>query len=96
MPRCFVLPVIYCLRSHQSNDFRVIQLDEARLQKPEGIREFRFLLRKLRKSDAAEIVWLSDDFPQMDYLQAEDEEKAKDKGKTTARKSATVSEGNDR
>jgi len=24
------------------NDFRVIQLDEARLQEPEGIREFRF------------------------------------------------------
>ena len=55
------------------NDFRVIQLDEARLQKPEGIREFRFFLRKLRKSDAAEIVWLSDDFPQMDYVPVEDE-----------------------
>ncbi len=55
------------------NDFRVIQLDEARLQKPEGIREFRFFLRKLRKSSAAEIVWLSDDFPQMDYVQVEEE-----------------------
>lgn len=55
------------------NDFRVIQLDEARLQKPEGIREFRFFLRKLRKSDAAEIVWLSDDFPQMDYVPVEEE-----------------------
>ncbi|MCG6939022.1 MAG: hypothetical protein LJE83_12745, partial [Gammaproteobacteria bacterium] len=32
----------------KSNDFRVIQLDDARLQKPDGIREFRFLLRKLR------------------------------------------------
>lgn len=58
------------------NDFRVVQLDEARLQKPEGIREFRFFLRKLRKSHAAEIVWLSDDFPQMDYLQVEDEDAA--------------------
>ncbi len=55
------------------NDYRVIQLDEARLQKPEGIREFRFFLRKLRKSQAAEIVWLSDDFPQMDYVQVEEE-----------------------
>ena len=55
------------------NDFRVIQLDEARLQKPDGIREFRFFLRKLRKSQAAEIVWLSDDFPQMDYVQVEEE-----------------------
>ncbi len=56
-----------------SNNFRVIQLDEARLQEPEGIREFRFFLRKLRKSKAAEIVWLSDDFPQMDYVQFEEE-----------------------
>jgi hypothetical protein len=64
-----LLPV----RSEQ-NDFRVIQLDEARLQKPEGIREFRFFLRKLRKSDAAEIVWLSDDFPQMDYVQIDEDE----------------------
>jgi serine/threonine-protein kinase len=56
-----------------SNNFRVIQLDEARLQEPEGIREFRFFLRKLRKSQAAEIVWLSDDFPQMDYVQIEEE-----------------------
>jgi len=55
------------------NDFRVIQLDEARLQKPEGIREFRFFLRKLKKSQTAEIVWLSDDFPQMDYVPLEDE-----------------------
>jgi len=57
----------------ERNDFRVIQLDEARLQKPEGIREFRFFLRKLRKSKAAEIVWLSDNFPQMDYVQVEEE-----------------------
>ncbi len=68
------------------NDFRVIQLDEARLQKPEGIREFRFFLRKLRKSQAAEIVWLSDDFPQMDYLPVEDEvtEPAARRSKTKA------------
>jgi serine/threonine-protein kinase len=53
-----------------SNNFRVIQLDEARLQKPEGIRELRSLLRKLKKSKTAEIVWLSDNFPQMDFVQS--------------------------
>ena len=53
-----------------SNNFRVVQLDEAHLQKPEGIRELRSLLRKLKKSTAAEIVWLSDDIPQMDFVQA--------------------------
>lgn len=53
-----------------TNDLRVIQLDESRLQKPEGIKEFRTLLRKLKKSGTAEIIWLSDDFPQMDYVQA--------------------------
>ena len=76
------------------NDFRVIQLDEARLQTPDGIREFRFFLRKLRKSQAAEIVWLSDDFPQMDYLPLE-EEKPKAKSRTSKSKRAkdkTVSE----
>jgi serine/threonine-protein kinase len=51
----------------ESNNFRVIQLDEARLQKPEGIRELRSLLRKLKKSNTAEIVWLSNNFPQMDF-----------------------------
>jgi eukaryotic-like serine/threonine-protein kinase len=74
------------------NDFRVIQLDEARLQKPDGIREFRFFLRKLRKSHAAEIVWLSDDFPQMDYVRAEDEEPASKKGKS---KAGSSGEGDD-
>jgi serine/threonine-protein kinase len=59
------------------NDFRVIQLDEGRLQEPQGIREFRFLLRKLKKADAAEIVWLSDDFPQMDYLPVEEDKTEK-------------------
>ena len=59
------------------NDFRVIQLDESRLQQPEGIKEFRTLLRKLKKSGAAEIVWLSDDFPQMDYEQSGNGEKWK-------------------
>ena len=53
-----------------SNEFRVIQLDEARLQKPEGVRELRSLLRKLKKSNPAEILWLSDNFPQMDFAQA--------------------------
>ena len=57
-----------------ANDFRVIQLDESRLQQPEGIKEFRALLRKLKKSNPAEIIWLSDAFPQMDYVQASDDE----------------------
>ena len=52
----------------QSNTLRVIQLDEASLQSPDGIKAFRQLLRKLRKASAAEIVWLSDDVPQMDYV----------------------------
>ena len=52
----------------KTNNFRVIQLDEANLQTPQGIRDFRFLLRKLKKSKASEIVWLSNDFPQMDYM----------------------------
>ena len=69
------------------NDFRVIQLDEARLQKPEGIREFRFFLRKLRKSHAAEIVWLSDDFPQMDYVQVEEEKPESKSSKSKTGKS---------
>lgn len=63
----------------QSNDIQTIQLDEARLQTPQGIREFRFLLRKLKKADAAEIVWLSNDFPQMDYKQVEDDAKVANK-----------------
>ena len=50
-----------------TNKFRVIKLDDARLQTPQGIRDFRYLLRQLKKSRASEIVWLSDDFPQMDY-----------------------------
>jgi serine/threonine-protein kinase len=54
-----------------ANDFRVIRLDESRLQQPEGIKEFRSLLRKLKKSDVSEIIWLSDNFPQMDYVQAD-------------------------
>ncbi len=69
------------------NDYRVIQLDEARLQKPEGIREFRFFLRKLRKSQAAEIVWLSDDFPQMDYVQVEEEKPEQKSGNSKTSKS---------
>jgi len=76
-----------------SNDFRVIRLDEARLQKPEGIREFRFFLRKLRKSQAAEIVWLSDDFPQMDYVPVEEEktETTSSKSKTSKSKASSAS-----
>ncbi|RLA13126.1 MAG: hypothetical protein DRQ59_06050 [Gammaproteobacteria bacterium] len=53
------------------NNFRVVQLDESRLQQPEGIQEFRSLLRKLKKSGAAQIIWLSDNFPQMDYVRNE-------------------------
>ena len=71
------------------NDFRVVQLDEARLQKPDGIREFRFFLRKLRKSSAAEIVWLSDDFPQMDYVQVEEEKPEPKAGKSKKRQAKT-------
>ncbi|HED33112.1 MAG TPA: serine/threonine protein kinase [Gammaproteobacteria bacterium] len=53
------------------NGFRVVLLDEADLQTPQGIRDLRFLLRKLSKSGAAEIVWLTDDIPQMDYVPKE-------------------------
>lgn len=56
-----------------SKTIQSIKLDDARLQTPQGVREFRFLLRKLRKADAAEIVWLSDDFPQMDYAPLEED-----------------------
>ena len=50
-----------------TNHLRVIQLDEASLQTPQGVNDFRRLLRKLDKSKVAEIVWLTDDFPQMDF-----------------------------
>ena len=76
----------------QTNDFRVIQLDEARLQKPEGVREFRFFLRKLRKAKAAEIVWLSDDFPQMDYVPIEDDKAEKKSSKKSEKKTKSKSE----
>ena len=66
-----------------SSNLRIIQLDEARLQKPDGIKDFRYILRKLRKSKAAEIVWLTDDFPQQDYVQ----EKNVDEIKSTSKKS---------
>ncbi len=49
------------------NNYRIIQLDEGRLQQPDGIQELRALLRKLKKANAAEVVWLSADFPRMDY-----------------------------
>ncbi len=73
-----------------SNDIHAIQLDEARLQTPQGIREFRFLLRKLKKSKAAEIVWLTDDFPQMDYMPLID-----DKPKSANKKKPELSEEDD-
>ena len=60
----YLLPV-----KSRSNTFRVIQLDEGRLLTPQGIKEFRTFLRKLKKANAAEIIWLSDDFPQMDYVE---------------------------
>jgi serine/threonine-protein kinase len=73
-----------------TNDFRVIQLDAGRLQEPQGIREFRFLLRKLKKSDTAEIVWLSDEFPQMDYVPVVEEKK-----QTAGKQSVTAAENDD-
>lgn len=57
------------------NNYRIIQLDEGRLQQPEGIQELRALLRKLKKSNVAEVVWLSADFPRMDYEPAETDSK---------------------
>ena len=74
-----------------SNNMRIIQLDEARLQKPEGIKELRYILRKLRKSKAAEIVWLTDDFPQLDYVQEKNtaEKKSKSKKNKTKNRSDT-------
>ena len=53
------------------NNLRAVQLDELRLQQPEGIKNFRALMRNLKKSGADEVIWLSDDFPQMDYAQAD-------------------------
>lgn len=73
-----------------STSLRVIQLDEARMQTPEGIQEFRSLLNKLNKAKAAEVVWLTDDFPRMDYMQ--DNEKNDDANKVkTKKKSAKKS-----
>jgi len=63
-------------------NIRIIKLDDARLQKPQGIREFRFLLRKLQKSKAAVIVWLTDDFPRKDYVEDNKSGKTKNKKST--------------
>ncbi|RDH84597.1 MAG: hypothetical protein DIZ80_03775 [endosymbiont of Galathealinum brachiosum] len=71
---------------------RVVQLSESQLQKPQGIKDFRFLLRKLDKSKAAEIVWLTDDFPQMDYVQQEPPEKKKNKKQKEKNKDKKVEE----
>ena len=78
-----------------ANNFRVIQLDDARLQTPQGIRDFRYLLRQLKKSKASEIVWLSDDFPQMDYMPLVENDSATVKPaiKKSANKSAMKEEG---
>jgi len=70
----YLLPV-----PENSNNLRVIKLDEKHLQTPDGIKEFRHLLRKLKKSKAAEIVWLSDDVPQMDYIQFDEADKKQSK-----------------
>jgi len=64
-----------------STNLRVIQLDEVRLQNPDGIKEFRYLLRKLQKSKAAEIVWLTDDLPIMDYEPVQETKKSKSRSK---------------
>ena len=75
----YLLPV-----QPSTNKFRVIKLDDARLQTPQGIRDFRYLLRQLKKSSASEIVWLSDGFPQMDYMPLLEEESPR--GKLTTNK----------
>ena len=64
----FSLSSLLLPEQKQSLNFSVIQLDDSRLQSPDGIQEFRSVLRKLRKAHASEIVWLSNDFPQMDYV----------------------------
>jgi len=68
----YLLPV-----QSPSNNYRVIELDEGRLQSPQGIKDLRTLLRKLKKARAAEIVWLSDDFPQMDFSEIDNKKKKK-------------------
>jgi len=70
----YLLPV-----QSSTNKFRVIKLDDARLQTPQGIRDFRYLLRQLKKSSVSEIVWLSDGFPQMDYMPLEEDENTTEK-----------------
>ncbi len=70
--------------------FRVVLLDEADLQTPQGIRDLRFLLRKLNRSGAAEIVWLTDDIPQMDYVPGELEENSAAKPTRRSDKSKTA------
>jgi len=91
---------MYSLASHllpahsADNDIRAVRLDEAHLQTPQGVRDFRFFLRKLRKSGVAEIVWLSDDFPQMDYLPAE-EDADKDTGKPSGSGKTTPADDQD-
>ncbi len=51
--------------------YQAVLLDEAQLQMPEGIQSLRTLLRSLKKAGASEIVWLSNDFPRMDFQQSE-------------------------
>ena len=74
----FLLPA-----QSESNKYRVIQLDEGRLQTPQGIKELRSLLRKLKKARASEIVWLSDDFPQMDFSEIDNKKKKSSTKKST-------------
>ncbi len=77
----------------QSKNIRIIQLDELQLQQPSGIKDFRFLLRKLRKSKVAEVVWLTDDLPQMDYV--EDKKQNEITGKHKKKPAVSTVEGSE-
>lgn len=74
------------------NDYRIIQLQKNILHSPEKIREFRAFLRKLKKSSAGEIVWLSHEIPQMDYIEANADSltEVKVKGKKSAKENPAV------
>ncbi|VAW62833.1 Serine/threonine protein kinase PrkC, regulator of stationary phase [hydrothermal vent metagenome] len=72
----------------RAGNFRVVLLDEASLQTPQGIRDLRFLLRKLNRSKAAEIVWLTDDIPQMDYVPVELKEGGRANEKTRSKQTS--------
>jgi len=74
-----------------ADNFRTIKLDEASLHSPEGLRDLRLLLRKMRKSRAAEIIWLTDDIPQVDYIRSE-KKAAKSKKSASAKEDSEKTE----